>query len=170
MVNQPQQRSAQGSRPQAGQGPRHGPPAGGPPREYEPKTIAYWIDGKPNPALMDEEAEAIGRKLALQDQLKPTQLRRHYEAVLNLKNRLDALEHQYEGGREGAFVFLRADFKMLRAKAHYARGRDPNMFPDSLLHFFCDHVHSVKKAKDFDIFFKHFQAVVAFHRFYKPKD
>jgi CRISPR-associated protein Csm2 len=156
---------------------RYGAGAGGgsspPPKLPEPETIIYFLDDKEekfDPALMDSKAEEIGKALALQDELKPSQLRRYYDDVLNLRNRLEAKYRQTGGDREAIFELLRADFKMLKAKAAYARGRDKDMFPERLLKFFINHVHSVDTARKFDAFCHHFQAVVAFHRFYKPKD
>jgi len=133
-----------------------------------PKTITYYIDNTPNARLMDEDAQDLGEALAVQDQLKPSQLRRYYDDVGNLRARLDAIARKPGPDREQAFTLLRADFKMLKAKAAYARGRQ--LIPERLLQFFMDHVHSVNSANDFDVFCRHFQAVVAFHKFYKPKD
>ncbi len=133
-----------------------------------PKTITYYINNTPNPRLMDEDAQALGEALAVQDPIKPSQLRRYYDDVGNLRARLDAIGRKPGPDREQAFTLLRADFKMLKAKAAYARGRQ--LIPDLLLQFFMDHVHSVNSANDFDVFCRHFQAVVAFHKFYKPKD
>ena len=60
---------------------------------------------------------------------------------------------------------------MLKAKAVYANGRDRgHTFPNEMLQFVVSHVHGVKTARDFDAFCRHFQAVVAFHKFYAPKE
>jgi len=154
-----------------GQRPHKGRGSGGnrePNRIPEPKMITYFIDGKPNPKLMDEDADRLGEELARQDNLKPSQLRRYYDDVLTLRSRLDAIARKPGQEREQAFSLLRADFKMLKAKAAYAYGRQ--LIKDRLLQFFVNHVYSVKSADDFDMFCRHFQAVVAFHKFYKPKD
>lgn len=134
----------------------------------EPQTILYFIDGKPNPRLMDEDAQQLGEALANRDNLKPSQLRRYYDDVLTLRSRLDAMARKPGPKREEAFTLLRADFKMLKAKAAYAYGRQ--LIRERLLQFFVNHVHSVNSADDFDVFCRHFQAVIAFHKFYKPKD
>lgn len=134
----------------------------------DPQTIRYYIDGKPNPTLMDDEAQTLGEALALQDNLKPSQLRRYYDDVWTLRTRLDAIARKPGPAREEAFSLLRADFKMLKAKAAYAYGRQ--LIKKRLLQFFVNHVHSVQTANDFDVFCRHFQAVVAFHKFYKPRD
>jgi len=133
----------------------------------KPKEISYFKDGLPDPVLMDEGADEVAQRLQ-KDDLKSSQLRRYYDDVITLRQRLDAQALKPGEARERAFDTLRADFKMLKAKAAYAFGRDKKTFPESLLQFFVDHVHSVKTARDFDVFFQHFQAVVAFHKFYKP--
>ncbi len=147
-----------------GGGGRSQPPA----RIPEPRPVTYFVDGRPNPRLMDDDAQQLGEALANEDNLKPSQLRRYYDDVLTLRSRLDALARKPGPAREQAFALLRADFKMLKAKAAYAYGRQ--LIRDRLLRFFVDHVHSVQTANDFDVFCRHFQAVVAFHKFYKPKD
>jgi len=140
-----------------------------------PQTILYFINGQPSTDLVDREAENLGRALAVEDGLKPTQLRRYYDDIQTLRTRLDALTQELskshgeeKQARAAAFERLRADFKMLKAKAAYAHGR--KLIPERLLTFFINHVHSVRNAEDFEVFFKHFQAVLAFHRFYKPND
>lgn len=134
-----------------------------------PRLIQYFIDGNPNAALVDSEADELGRRLAQEDDLKSSQLRRFYDDVLVLRSRLEAALRQGGGQRETAFAGLLVDFKMLKAKAHYANGRDRRMFPDRLREFVEDHVHSVRNADDFLMFCKQFQAVVAFHRFHRDK-
>ena len=123
-----------------------------------PRPINYFRDGKLLPELLDREAERVARQL---DRVSTSQLRRFYEDVLNLRRRL-AAEHAWEA--------LRADFKMLKAKAVYANGRSERTFPREFLQFFIDHVEAVKTARDFEAFCKHFQAVVAFHKFYGRED
>ena len=133
------------------------------------RDVVYFKDDRPDPDLMDRVAEDQAKDFD-REGLKPTQLRRHYDDVITLRQRLNAMASKPGEARERAFDALRADFKMLKAKAAYAYGRDHKTFPKSLLQFFVDHVHSVKTARDFDVFFQHFQAVVAFHKFYKPND
>lgn len=150
---------------------------GGPPprREDEiqqlpkPEPVQYFEKDRLRPALVDEEAEAWARRFA---SIKASQLRRFYENVLSLKRRLD-LESEGGATRDAAFERLRAEFKMMRAKAVYTQGRaasrDRAAFGD-LLKFFTNHTASVKTAHDFAAFCQHFQAIVAFHKFYAPKE
>jgi CRISPR-associated protein Csm2 len=126
-----------------------------------PRPVTYYSGGRLEPSLMDDKAEKTAQMLR---QVKTTQLRRFYEDVLNLRQRL-AIETQRKGD-VAAFEQLRADFKMLKAKAVYANGRSQKIFPEEFLQFIIDHVQSVNNAQDFEAFYKHFQAVVAFHKFY----
>ncbi|HOL71237.1 MAG TPA: type III-A CRISPR-associated protein Csm2 [Bryobacteraceae bacterium] len=151
---------------------------GGPPPRREDDTnklpqaqpVKYFdADGRLRPALVDEEAEAWAKKFT---EIKASQLRRFYETVLNLKRRLE-LAAESGLNRDAAFERLRAEFKMLRAKAVYTRGRaasrEKNAFTN-LLQFFTNHTAAVQNARDFAAFYQHFQAVMAFHKFYAPKE
>lgn len=162
MAQQPyqSQRGGQGGRgPSGGQG-------GNPPESKSlpsPRPVVYFqSDGSLVPALMDNQAEDLAQRLS---QVTTTQLRRFYDDVLTLRQRLTAEQRQ---GRDKEAVFndLRADFKMLKAKAVYAHGRNEKTVPRPLLQFFVDHVAAVNSAREFEAFCKHFQAVVAFHKFY----
>lgn len=150
---------------------------GGPPPRQDSGTqqlpaaqpVHYFEQGRLSPALVDEKAEEWARKLA---GIKASQLRRFYESVLGLKRRMD-LEAEGGAAREAAFERLRAEFKMLRAKAVYTQGRaasrDRAAYGE-LLQFFTNHTAAVKNAREFAAFCQHFQAVVAFHKFYAPKE
>lgn len=132
-----------------------------------PRPVVYFQpDGSLVSALMDSQAEELAQQL---NQVTTTQLRRFYDDVLTLRQRLMAEQRQ---GRDKEAVFndLRADFKMLKAKAVYAHGRSEKTVPRPLLQFFIDHVAAVNSARDFEAFCKHFQAVVAFHKFYGEKN
>lgn len=150
------------------------PPGGGgnrPPRQDNEQPIVavqirYFSEkGIPDSRLLDEEAEKIGKSLA-DNNLAPTQLRRFFEDVHVLKRRM---EHETANtGESSGVVFARLlpEFKMMRAKAYYARKRLKGNFPQELLQFFVNHTASVKSAEDFSVFCKHFEAVVAFHKYY----
>lgn len=159
MAQQPyQQRNGQGGR---------GPGGGGNPTEPKslptPRPVIYFQpDGSLVPTLMDNQAEDLAQRLS---QVTTTQLRRFYDDVLTLRQRL-AAEQRQGRDKESVFNDLRADFKMLKAKAVYANGRNPKTVPLPLLQFFIDHVAAVNSAREFEAFCKHFQAVVAFHKFY----
>lgn len=139
------------------------PPA--PKRLPAPRSVTYFQEGHLADDLMDRQAEEAARALR---ELSTTQLRRFYEDVLTLRERLRAAigPRQEDSRKEAEFARLRADFKMLKAKAAYAHGRSPRTFPREFLQFFVDHVSAVNSANEFEAFCKHFQAVVAFHKFY----
>ncbi len=127
----------------------------------EPEAVRYFDAGKLDPKLLDDHAEAWAKKLA---SVSTSQLRRFYEHVTGLRRQIE-LESQ-GSSREEAFERLRADFKMLKAKAAYAHKRQGANFPMPFLQFVVNHVHAVNSANDFEAFSKHFQAVVGFHKFY----
>jgi CRISPR-associated protein Csm2 len=129
--------------------------------------VEYFKGGVLNAELLDEGAEKVAQQLG---GVSPSQLRRFYEDVLSLSRRL-ALEAEGSGNeaRENAFARLRPEFKMLRAKAVYTCGRaESNKQGDyhALMQFFIDHTANVRSVQEFDAFCKHFQAVLAFHKFY----
>lgn len=145
-------------------------PGGGPSQTSRtPDPVQYYKDGLLKIDLVDKEAEDVADELA-DAGLENTQLRRYYENVLALKRRL---EHESanngNGDRDQVFARLRPEFKLMRAKAHYANARDRRTFPDRFLKFFESHTRSVQTVKDFDAFCKHFEAVVAFHRYKKDR-
>jgi CRISPR-associated protein Csm2 len=137
-----------------------------PPRIPEPELQRYFeADGKTlRTALVDGEAEQFAQKIW---EVPPTRLRRFYEDVLSLRSRLEAQAHN--GERARVFQGLLPEFKMLKAKAAYTFGRlgrrDQESFAP-LLGFFVNHTHSVKRIEEFDAFYRHFQAIMAFHKFY----
>jgi len=134
----------------------------------QPRTVSYYDDeGRIRLDLLDSRAQELAEELA-RTELKSTQLRRYYHEAVNLQRRLGQLAAG--GSREQAFECLRADFKLLKAKAHYANRRDKKMFPDRLLQFFVDHTHAVKTVKDFDAFCRHFEAVVGFFQYMKKEE
>jgi CRISPR-associated protein Csm2 len=127
------------------------------------QRVQYFrSDGLPDADMVDQKAEEQARKLG---QVATSQLRRFYEDVTVLKRRIDQAANEGQP-REKVFERFRADFKMLRAKAYYAHGRNKRVFPVEFLEFFEQHVLSVRTVQEFDAFCQHFQAVVAFHKFY----
>jgi CRISPR type III-A-associated protein Csm2 len=133
--------------------------------DVTPNGVTYFDGAGIRPALLDEEA----RQLAVDIRnVKKTQLRRYYNGVIQLRRRLEQLAQNETGpdAREKAFERLRAEFKLFKARAHYAHARDGRMFPQRLLQFFVDHTDAVKTVRDFDAFCQHFQAVVGFHQYY----
>lgn len=127
-----------------------------------PEKVVYLENDRLRSQLVDEEAEKWAKQL---NEVAPSQLRRFYEHVLSLKRRLD---ENNEKEREEAFRGLRPEFKLLKAKAVYMAGRKRELEP--LLQFFINHTSSVEDVRQFDAFCKHFEAVVAFHKYYGRKE
>ncbi|MBF0625859.1 MAG: type III-A CRISPR-associated protein Csm2 [Magnetococcales bacterium] len=144
---------------------QHGAERGGSPKK--PKELPavqkqdyFDKDGKIQAALLDTSAEAMAKSLK---DSSHTQLRRFYGDVQKIRRTLDL---QNSGSRwiTDDRSPPPTDFLMLKAKAVYANGR--KLIPDELLQFFINHTGSVKNLKQFDAFCRHFQSVVAFHKYY----
>ncbi len=137
-----------------------GRPSGNQPSQMptipKPEKVEYLRNDHLREELVDVEAQNWAERFK---DVKPTQLRRFYEHVLALKRRLDESPNPQQ-----LFEAIRAEFKMLKAKAVYTAGRNNKLQP--LLQFFVNHTAAVKTLKDFEAFLKHFEAVVAFHKFY----
>ncbi len=113
-------------------------------------------------ALVNEEAEQVAK--LIKDGVRNSQLRRFYENVCDIERRLGYEAVRRKLRREELFVEFLPEFKMLRAKAYYAAKR--KVIPSTLCKFFENHVAAVSNYRDFEAFLKHFQAVVAFHRYH----
>jgi CRISPR-associated protein Csm2 len=142
----------------------------GPPRPRQqaeglpaPQNVVYRDAKGLRTALVDEEAEQWAKKFR---DIMPSQLRRFYEHVSSFQRRLDSSQD-----RVRCFDELRPEFKMLKAKAAYTAGRDRNNSALlDLLQFFVNHTTAVKSLEDFNAFRKHFEAIIAFHKFYGRKE
>lgn len=136
----------------------------------DPQPVAYLEDGKVNAKLYDEDAEHWARQFR---EIATTQLRRFYEHVLTLRRTAEMEREQNPDlNEEAVFERIRPEFKMMKAKAAYTAGRaDFREKPKymALLQFCVNHAHSVKTMKDFEIFCRHFESVVAFHKFFEVK-
>ena len=130
-----------------------------------PQPVTYFRNDNLDPALVDEVAQDWAERIK---SLKPTQLRRFFDEVRAIERQFE-LEAQKKGDREAAFAAVRPRFKMLKARAAYAKGRLGRNMPDDFLQFMVNHTHAVQTARDFDAFLKHFEAVVAFHKYLSPE-
>ncbi len=127
----------------------------------KPRPVRYYTDdGHLDPALVDELAQQRAEEF---QKLNSTQLRRFYGEVQSIRRQLE-LEIEKNKDPDAAFSEVRARFLMLKARGLYAKKRMKEL-PDAFVQFLVDHVHAVKTAKDFQAFFRHFEAVVAFHRY-----
>lgn len=141
---------------------------GGQPQQRSRLSVGDYYDHANNlrPELLDQEAQEWAKALS---RVSSTQLRRFYEHVLSLDRQLQ-LDATGGDSREVAFQGLRADLKMLKAKVHYAFGRPNSQVTKELLEFINGHVNvAAKSVEQFDAFVKHFQAVVAFHKYHEKE-
>lgn len=118
----------------------------------------------PRPELLDEEAEAIARKLA---GIPASQLRRFYGAVKTIKRQLDL------DRRLGA-DFIKGELALLKAKGAYALVRlkyEPEgaLDPDEFLTMLVRNGRSVEDRASFMAFVRHFEAVMAYHKVFEIK-
>jgi CRISPR-associated protein Csm2 len=128
----------------------------------KPQPVSYFENGnKLRAALVDTEAEDWAGQFR---DVSTSQLRRFYEHVITLRRRLDECPDEK---RLNEFELLRPEFKMLKAKAAYTVGRETKRLP--LLQFFVNHTNAVKTVHDFSAFVRHFEAVIAFHKYFKDK-
>lgn len=111
-----------------------------------------------DPDLVDAQAYKVAEELSA-GKLETTQLRRFYEPVVVLRQRAVA----------GAVTFedVKAELLMLKARAAYAEKR--GNVPKRLVRFFTDHAHWVNDLDKFKAFCRHFEAVVAYHRYLSEK-
>jgi len=134
--------------------------------------VKYFADEERRavrPELLDGEADEIARKL--QD-VPASQLRRFFGTVMDLRRRME-VDKEFRKNSEA----IRAEMAFLKASAAYAAKRlgydnpEKNWSGDplELVRFFTVHRNSVKDARDFEAFARHFEAVVAFHKVYAPE-
>jgi CRISPR-associated protein Csm2 len=158
------------------QPPRPYPPSrgpGGPPpspsleeRLRSQETVAYFVDDQRKAVrkeLLDGAAETVARRLR---SVPASQLRRFFGSVMTLKRRIELEQPPAE--------LIQAEMALLKASAAYAckRGsyrRDEERDPDELLSFFVRHARSVRDARDFAAFARHFEAVIAYHKCFEDK-
>jgi CRISPR-associated protein Csm2 len=144
------------------------PPGNQPPASIQlptPQPVSYFEPGskdKLRAALVDTEAEEWAAKFK---EVATSQLRRFYEHVITLRRRLEECPDEK---RLNEFDLLRPEFKMLKAKAAYTAGRERKLAP--LLQFFVNHTASVKTMDDFNAFVRHFEAIIAYHKYFEVKN
>ncbi len=112
----------------------------------------YYINDTVDSAWVDAKARAAAESF---QGINYTQLRKFYGDV-------KALERQWRagGGSEATFASVLPLFRLLKAKSDYAQKR--RVVPRTFRDWLWEHVDSVKKARDFEVFLLHFEAVVGF--------
>jgi CRISPR-associated protein Csm2 len=109
--------------------------------------------------FVDEEAKSRAETFA---SMKSTQMRRFYDDVKAIERKI-MLEGD-EGKRKEAFEAEHAMIVMLKPKAVYAQKR--GTAPAKFTQFIFDNVDSIRDLRDFEAFVRHFEAVVAYHKFF----
>jgi CRISPR type III-A-associated protein Csm2 len=137
------------------------------------ETVRYFAENSRavRPELLAGIAEETARKLA---DVPSSQLRRFYAEVMALKRRIE-LANTDEGEiqaklHEEEEKEIQAKLHILRAKAVYIWGRSKK-YPGELVAFFNRHANAVRTRDDFLRGFQpHFEAVMAFHKFYAKEE
>jgi CRISPR-associated protein Csm2 len=104
--------------------------------------------------LLDAEAQDEAKALV---QISTTQLRRFFEQVGAIKRRMEVDPSVSDGE-----ILAQAAF--LKASSYYAAARSRTN--EAVKDFVIKHVDSIKARRDFLDFHRHFEAVVAFHRYF----
>lgn len=127
--------------------------------------IRYFTEkGALRAELLDEEAYQVAQTLA--QRIKASQLRRFYGDALALRRRFEQkMVGRPAEERQQIFEEILPEFKMLKAKTFYACQRSVKICPKEMKDFIDQHVRSVKTWQDFLGFCKHFEAVVAYHKY-----
>jgi CRISPR-associated protein Csm2 len=95
---------------------------------------------------------------------------RFFDTVKAIERQIELRKGQNEPA-DKAFLAVRSQFAMLKAQVAYAKGRLKGKMPDAFVQFIVDHVHSVGgSVETFKDFVRHFEAVVAFHKYYGKEE
>lgn len=109
--------------------------------------------------LLDQEADKTAQKIK---DIPPSQLRRFFHSVMSIRRRIE-IDEDFRKNSEA----IQSELAFLKASVAYAAKR-LNWKSDQLelVRMFTKARNSVKDAKDFDAFARHFEAIVAFHKVY----
>ncbi len=109
--------------------------------------------------LIGPEAEKLGKTLAsLEPELTPTQLRKFFNEVRSLEERMKD------------DLFQKALIDMLKSKVAYAVGKKSSKVPEQFKDFMDACVEKIKDEKDFYGFVKFFESVVGYFYYFKEKN
>ncbi len=116
----------------------------------------YDSEGEVRPELFDTNAQKIAETFdeAPKDANSYTQLRRFYDEVVDLQDRIEE--------NPNAFGELLPVIRMLNAKAAYAKGR--KKVDENFVKFIKTSIGQIKTAKDLHIFKTFFEAVMGFYK------
>ncbi len=119
---------------------------------------SYTVQSEKGPELRPELVDAEARNEATlwcYKGVNKTQLRRFYGEAMSERRRMQS-DNQ-----------AKVTMALLKAKAHYAGARDRKN--KVLADFFGHHAGLVSTKGDFMCFMQHFEAAVAYHRFFEEK-
>lgn len=112
-------------------------------------TVETKCGAQIRPELVNEEAQ---REAEYFKEVSDTQLRRFYSATIEERKTVNT-DNQ-----------AKVVMALLNAKAHYAASRSSKNKP--LAEFFKHHANIVVNSKDFNHFIQHFEAIVAYHKYF----
>ncbi len=118
-----------------------------------PKSYTVLTDdGQPElrPELVDDEARDAANQLL---KVSDTQLRRFFGAAKAEEINMDSPNQ------------AKVAIALLKAKAHYAAAR--NQTNRELADFFGHHAKMISNVDDYGFFIRHFEAVIAYHKFHQ---
>ncbi len=123
-------------------------------------TVKSFVESK-----KDKNGKVIydkkGNPILKNDVPSPSQIRKFYNDVLSLKNRLEIAKGEK---KEERFKQLLPYIKMLKAKVAYAKTR--NNVNSQFKEFIDDYVNSIRDIDDFYAFCDFFEAIVAYSSFH----
>ncbi len=132
------------------------------------ERVDYFADAERRaikPELLDEKAEQVAKKMR---DIPASQLRRFFGSVMDLKRRLEVDDKLRENPEpiRAELAFLKASAAYAAKRLNYEQNRNWQGDPLELVSFVTRHRNSVKDARDFEAFARHFEAVMAFHKIY----
>lgn len=112
---------------------------------------SYSVDGSIDKNLIGEKSKQLAEILSRD--LNYTQIRGFYE--------------ECQGYMDLSFEDMMVNLALLKAKIAYAKGR--GVISESFYGFMNNRIDNIRSEKDVKYFMMHFQAVLSYFKFYKPK-
>lgn len=135
----------------------------------------YTKDGNIDPDLFSIKAEQIVKSFIVKDQNdrptrntpRLTQVRKFYNEVLNLQNSIN-MEIKQDSDKDKILSKWLPYIRMLSAKVSYSKSREKSNEPFE--NFIKTNSMRIKNYKDFEVFVKLFEAVIAYSAGNLPKN
>lgn len=137
--------------------------------------IRFWKNKEKeiiNPDLFDNIAEAWAKKLKDDNtgQNNYSQIRKYYDEVLLIEQKLTMGSKAKKTNIEEEFKIILPYLKMLRAKVYYSKNRKSqgkNLVGDNFVDFINQCLRQINDYKDFQVFKTFFEAFMGFLKYYK---